>query len=191
MRCPGCASFGGDGVVADSSGSPAACPLCTPYGTPGIYPGGGVGYGYQVNFSLTDQGAHSTTIQIRTSNDFLWQRAIATRTGTFNALILVNQVQIQTVYNQAGVIIPNAGVTDTNFWGTISNPFPLSSPIQLKANDFVTFTLTDTSGATGLAPNVIALYLDGANFDAGTFSQPTLSSTQSSSSSSGSGGGSQ
>ena len=138
------------------------------YGTPGTWPGAGVGHDYQVNFALTDQAQHPTTIHILPHNDFLWRAAIATRTGTFTCNININGLQFQTVYSQAGIILPTAGVNDTNFWGTVSNPFPLFSPLPLRANDVLTFTVQDTSGAN----NTIALYLIGTHFDAGSLQAP-------------------
>jgi hypothetical protein len=174
MQCPGCASYGGNGLVPafDGSGDAVSCPLCTPYGTPGIYPGAGAWGPIEIEASLTNQAATPITISIKTSHDFLWQAAIATRTGIFNTLIDINGIQIQTVYNQAGTIIGSQGLKDTNFWGTNANPFPLFTPIPLLADDKVTFTLTDTSGANGGAPNVISLLLVGALFPAGSLHSP-------------------
>lgn len=174
MRCPGCQNSQIVGAVPTPNGQQfQPCPLCSQWGTPGIYPGPGVGYFYQINFSLTNQVGQLGTIKIRAANDFLWQAAIATRVGTFTTLIDINNIQFQSVFNQQGQLQAAAGINDTNFWGTQNNPFPLFTPIPMRANDLLSFTLTDTSGASGGAPNAIALFLVGANFDAGTFPSVT------------------
>src|SRR5215471_4510885 len=114
MQCPGCANSAVIGAVpaADGSGDYVTCPLCGQYGTPGNWPGAGSAYFYQINIPLTDQVQHLTTIQIRVANDFLWEYAIATRTGTFTSLIDLNGAQFQTVFNNQGQILPTSGIND-------------------------------------------------------------------------------
>jgi len=174
MQCPGCANSPIVGAVPDANGSGqyVTCPLCGQYGTPGQYPGAGKGYFYQINISLTDQNQHPITVQIRAQADFLWKFAIASRVGTFTTIMDLNGAQMQTVFNSAGQILPTTGINDTNLWGTNQNPFPLPDPIALPAQGRLTFTLTDTSGANGGAPNNIALFLVGANFDPGSIYTP-------------------
>lgn len=169
MQCPGCQNSQIVGAVpaSDGSGDWVQCPLCGQYGTPGTWPGAGKPYFYQINIPLTDQNQHPVSIQLRPL-DFLWKFAIATRTGTFNTLLDLNGAQFQTVFNIQGQILGNAGINDTNFWGTNANPFPLPDPIPLPGLGRLNFTIQDTSGAT----NTITLFLVGANFDSGSLVSP-------------------
>lgn len=167
MQCPGCANSDIVGAVPanDGSGDYVPCPLCSPFGTPGNYPGAGISNPIEIEFSLANAQPVLSSILMRPSYDFLWMRAIAVRTGSFRSLIQINQLQVQTVYSQQGNPLPTTGLSDANFWGTNSNPFPLSNPIPIRANDHLDITLTDTSG---VFPNVISLLLDGAAFPPGS-----------------------
>lgn len=179
MQCPGCSNSPVIGAVPTPDGSQyQPCPLCSQYGTPGQWPGAGSYYPYALNFSLTSQVPTLGTILIRTNLDFLWKYAIATRTGTFTFLIDINGNQLQTVFTQSGAqqsVQSGAGINDTNFWGTQTNPFPLPDPILLPQQTRLNIQVTDTSGANGGAPNNIALFLVGANFQSSSNSNGSSS----------------
>ncbi len=110
---------------AQAAAAPAALP-----------PNPGMSYTYGPGTQVV--GANATvTVQFSVLNhDFEADFLVASQKGTFKC-------QIQIGYR----FLSNLPMTNANHFGTAENPLPLLSPLQLKQNDVVILTITDTSGA--------------------------------------------
>lgn len=132
--CPGC--NGRRMVTNERTGNPVVCPLCNGSGKmenfirlPRWYP---------INAVLTALGNLAGALAIDAIADFELIWLSATSTGG---------VWTTTFADSSGRRWMNLPVNSLNMWGTSVNPFPVGlSPVILKAQSQLLWTLVDTSG---------------------------------------------
>jgi hypothetical protein len=103
---------------------------------PAVHEDPGMTYSYGPGTQVLAANA-SEQVQFSILNhDFEADFLVSSQTGPFKC-----QIQVGSRF------LSNLPMANSNHFGTAQNPLPLLSPLQLKKNDIVILTLTDTSGA--------------------------------------------